>query len=67
MTNRFDAVFASTAKADLNSNFALALVPAPEQARVGLRASYLTNIGHRPSAATVIAVNEWRKGYTSDW
>lgn len=65
--HRFDSVYASTMKSDLNSNFALALVPAPSQARVGLRAGYLSNIGHRPSAALTLAVDEWRKGNTSDW
>ena len=62
MTIRFDDVYASTAKAHSNSNFALALVPAPEQARVALRAEYLSNTGHRPSAALTLAVNEWRTG-----
>lgn len=64
---RFDSVYASTMKSDLNSNFALALVPAPEQARVSLRAGYLSNSGHRPSAAMTIAVNEWRKGQFYAW
>lgn len=62
MTKRFDDVYASTARADENSNYALALVPAPEQARVSLRAGYLSNTGHRPSAAIALAVNEWRTG-----
>lgn len=70
MTNSnqtWDSIYDSRSRDAINSGFVLAMVPVPERGRVGLRVSYLTNTGHRPSNAWTLAVNEWRRGHTSMW
>jgi hypothetical protein len=63
----WDSIYNSLSRDNVNSNFVMALVPVPERPRVGLRAGYLMNTGWRPSHALTRAVDEWRKGHTSDW